>query len=196
MTEAARAAILVGGASRRLGRDKARVEVGGERIVDRVVHALLAVVPEVFLVGKAGGESPRPDLPFVADPSPGRSALAGLVAALRAAAADRILVVACDHPFLAPALLGRLLDRLAAAPAAVPRPGGRPEPLVAAWRPADCLPELARRLVEGRFRLSEAAAAVGPAWIEEPELRAADPDLGSFLNVNDEGDLARAREKV
>ncbi len=189
--EPLRAAILVGGVSRRLGRDKALVMVGGIPIVERVRRSLLAVTDRIFLVGKAGERNPLPDLPFVTEDHMVRCALAGLVMALDTAEAERLLVVGCDHPFLAPPLLalltapGRAAVRLCGGP-------GRSEPLLGCWNPPVALPVLRQLLEEGSLSLAGAIDALGAEVIPAEEAIAVDPDLLSFLNVNTPEDLVRA----
>jgi len=189
--EPLKAAILVGGVSRRLGRDKALVTVGGLPIVERVRRSLLTVTERIFVVGKDGERNPLPDLPFVTEDHPVRCALAGLVLALETAGAERILVVGCDHPFLAPPLLALL-----AAPgrAAVRLSGGpdRLEPLLGCWNSPVALPVLKQRLEEGSLSLAGAIAALESELIPPQEVTAVDRDLLSFLNVNTPEDLIRA----
>jgi molybdopterin-guanine dinucleotide biosynthesis protein A len=101
------AVILVGGASSRMGQDKAALDWGGLRAVDRV--AALARAAGAAPIVTVGGDY---GLPFVQDPEPGAGPVAGVLAALpilRAAGARRILVLAVDAPTLGPADLAPLL---------------------------------------------------------------------------------------
>jgi len=101
------AIILVGGASSRMGSDKASLEWGGRRAVDRVADLARAAGADVVIT--AGGDY---GLPFVEDPSPQAGPVAGLLAsapALRQAGACRILILAVDAPTLRAADLKPLL---------------------------------------------------------------------------------------
>jgi molybdenum cofactor guanylyltransferase len=103
--------ILAGGASRRMGEDKARMLWDGRRAVDQLADLLagLGLAP-VLVSGADLG------LPFVADPSPGAGPVAGLKRALAALAAqgcEAALVVAVDAPTL---LEEDLAPLIAAAP--------------------------------------------------------------------------------
>ncbi len=105
------AVILVGGASSRMGVDKAALDWGGRRAVDRVAD--LARAAGAALVMTAGGDY---GLPFVADPEPQAGPVAGVLAALpvlRAAGADRVLLLAVDAPTLRADDLAPLLATLA-----------------------------------------------------------------------------------
>lgn len=119
------AVILAGGASRRLGRDKALVEIGGRPLLARVLDAAAPSADELLLVTadrKAHGRALRDAgwriaddgrLRLLSDRRPGRGPLAGLEAGLAEARHDLCLALACDLPFLPPEVPARLLDALA-----------------------------------------------------------------------------------
>jgi molybdopterin-guanine dinucleotide biosynthesis protein A len=136
------AIILAGGASRRMGQDKAQVLWDGARAVDRV--AGLARSAGAGRVIVSGGDY---GLPFVPDPSPGAGPVAGVLAGAKAVAAERLLILAVDAPTLTLEDLAPLLN--------APPPGahydGLPLPMVldAAAIPADAEDTWPlRRLVE------------------------------------------------
>jgi len=116
--------ILVGGASRRMGRDKAGLDWGGVRAVDRLAALAGALgARRVLTVGADLG------LPFVADPQPGAGPTGGVmagVAALRAEGLARALVLAVD----APTLTAEDLATLLAAPAPGAAYDGLPLPMM------------------------------------------------------------------
>src|SRR5918996_3934052 len=89
--------LLTGGASRRMGEDKALIEVGGRRLVDHAAALLTAVADPVIEVGPGWS-----DLPAVREDPAGSGPLAALgagAAALRAAGHDGpVLVLAVDMP--------------------------------------------------------------------------------------------------
>jgi molybdopterin-guanine dinucleotide biosynthesis protein A len=92
------AIILVGGASSRMGADKAVLEWGGRRAVDWVAD--LARDAGAARVLTAGGDF---GLPFVEDPSPRAGPVSGILtaaAALRRVGMVRLLVLAVDAPTL------------------------------------------------------------------------------------------------
>ncbi len=100
-------AILVGGASRRMGTDKALLDWGGMRAVDRCAALGTALGAEHVLT--AGGDY---RLDFVPDPAPQAGPVAGLLAAARRLedlGVSHMLVLAVDAPTLTPADLGPLL---------------------------------------------------------------------------------------
>jgi molybdopterin-guanine dinucleotide biosynthesis protein A len=120
--------------------------------------------------------------------------MAGLDAILAALppTTDAVVCVASDMPFLSPALLEHLRDAAPNAAALVPRIAGRAEPLLARYA-RGAAPVVADQIANGRYAMADLLARLdgGVVWIEEPALRALDPDLRSIVNVNTPADLAR-----
>ena len=190
--------ILTGGASRRMGRDKALLPLGGETFVARIARALTDVTPRVHLVSArpVGVEWP---LPLVADIYRDCGALGGLHAALAHCRARWAAVVSCDLPFVSGALWQRLAA-LARAPerdAVVPyQSDGRAQPLCALYRRAACLEPAAEMLRAGELRprrLLERVRARRVAWQELADLTNAEL---FFINVNTPDDYEQARMKA
>lgn len=183
-------AILAGGRGRRLGgARKPLLLVDGATILARQRAVLTPRVAEL-LVAVAAGDAPLcAELRHVEDPVADAGPLAGLVAALGASATPWLLAVAGDMPRLAPAVLDRLIARAADdVDAVVGRVGGWPEPLCALWH-RRALPLLAGRLAARRLGVAAALADLAVAWVDEDELRAVDPALATFTNVNRPDDL-------
>lgn len=100
------AAILAGGAARRMGRTKHDLSLeDGRMMVELVLEACREVTDQVVV---SGPEVILPDLPHVTDRVEGGGPLSGLDALLASGLGDRYLVVPCDMP----GLLGEDLLRL------------------------------------------------------------------------------------
>jgi molybdopterin-guanine dinucleotide biosynthesis protein A len=170
-----------------MGSDKAQLAFGGEPLASRLAKLLATLCEEVLLVGGAPPESAPGRR--VADPDGPRSALRGLVGALEAARAERVLVLATD---LAGATAELLLALVAAPDADVvaPRTPGGPEPLCALYRRAPALAEARRRLADGRLALHGLLGALDVYWLEGEDLLAAGGGGRALLNVNTPADLA------
>lgn len=96
-------AILTGGRSTRMGRDKADVVVSGSTMLDRVAAALSTVSRRLVLLGPdRDGWECWPDSVHAQGP------LAGIATALSRTSADRVVLVAVDHPFVRSDFLRRL----------------------------------------------------------------------------------------
>jgi len=184
------AAIMAGGKSRRMGQDKAWIELDGEPLIKRVADVLGQVADEVIVVANEPRYASL-GLRVVKDRYPDGGALGGIATGVGAAAHDTVLVAACDMPFLSADVWRVLLGHAGEADVVIPRVGGEYETLHALYTKA-CLPHMARALAENRLRVIAFFDEVRVLAIEEPELRAADPDLRSFTNVNTPEELAEA----
>jgi len=184
------AAVLLGGSSSRMGRDKARIELEGVALATRTARLLEPLFEDVLLVGgDPPAEAPGRRVPDVEGP---RCALRGLVSALAAARAERVLVVSTDLPLLTADLVLGLVCH-PGADAVVPRSAEGSHPLCAVYAREAALPAARKRLAEGRLALRELLDELDTAWLEGAALRALDPEGGSLLNVNTEADLEAAR---
>lgn len=192
------AAVLAGGASRRMGRDKATLTLpsaagGGVALGRLVLEAAALVADPVLLVAPAGHAAAalaaEAGVALVADP--GEGPLAALAAALGAVDAPHLLLLAADHPGLRVALLRRLLAERGAAPAVACRRAGRLEPLVAVYERAPALLAARGRMAAGLDQsLRGLLASLRPRVLEEGEWRPLDPEGRSFVDLDDPADLA------
>ena len=193
MAEACSIIILAGGFGRRLGRDKATALAGGRPLLHWSVLAASAVSDDIVIAR-------RPDQQFpplngvvwreAVDDRHDRGPLAGIEAALPLIEHELAVAVACDMPFLRPELLRAVAAACEGVEIAMPWLDGVAQPLLAAYR--RCVAAQARRLLdqgEGRIRALLPLAA--HRLLDEPAIRAVDPTLESFVNVNRPEDLAR-----
>ena len=184
------AAIMAGGRSKRMGQDKAWIELDGEPLIKRVADVLGELADEVIVVAN----DPRYEslgLRVVRDRWPQGGALGGIATGIGAATHDAVLVAACDMPFLSVDVWRVLLGHAGEADVVIPKIGGEYETMHALYTKA-CVPEMARAIAENRLRVISFFDQVRVLAVEEPELRAADPTLRSFTNVNTPEELASA----
>jgi molybdenum cofactor guanylyltransferase len=191
--------VLAGGASRRMGRDKATLPVGGVALAARVLRAAVRVADPVLLVAPEGhparrlvapaaGPAQAPAAGIVTDP--GRGPLAALAAALAALDSRHALVLAADHPELRVELLAHLVALRERAQAVACRRGPRLEPLVAVYERLPALAAAGTRLAAADHSLTGLLAALSPLVVEEAEWRRLDPEGGSFVDLDDPASLA------
>ncbi len=186
--------VLAGGASRRMGRDKAFLELGGRPLIGVVIERLSRVCAEVLVVA---GDLPAYTglgVPVVADLFHGVGALGGIHAGLHAAAHDLTLIVGCDMPFLNTGLLRAFADWAGRADVAVLRreDGRQVEPLHAAYR-RTCLPAVEDAIRAGRRRIVSFFPHVRVRYVMPEEAARFDPGLHSFRNVNTPEEWEAAR---
>jgi molybdenum cofactor guanylyltransferase len=128
--------ILAGGRSRRMGTDKAMLDIDGRPLIEVVRDVVTRTVDGPVIVVAATGQQLPPGLEVVRDAHPDRGPLEGMLAGLNALAgeAETAYVCAVDLPFLIPEAIRRPLQALACgAQAAVPIVGGMRQPLAAAY---------------------------------------------------------------
>jgi molybdopterin-guanine dinucleotide biosynthesis protein A len=190
------AALLVGGASRRLGRDKGALPYGVGTLAEFQTQRLSGIFAEVWLVAKRPPEYAFGTARVLLDDTEDRAAIHGLRRVLREAE-DRVFVLAVDLPALSDGLIAEIARRgLATRSAAlVPRAEGRMQPLAAVWR-SEALSEADRRVASGELSLHGLAEAVGAEVLAEEEWRAIDPSGNSFLNMNTLEEYALLRERA
>jgi molybdopterin-guanine dinucleotide biosynthesis protein A len=192
-----RGAILAGGGATRFGgKPKGLERVGGQRILDRLVHAMERALGELpILVANAPDATNwRSDLRTVSDLRPGLGSLGGIYTAVVTAPAP-VVCVAWDMPFVSEALIQALADGLSEYDAMLPQSDGRRgvEPLCAAYGPA-CAPAISASLDTGDLRAIGFHQRIRVGILPLERVRAlADPEL-LFFNVNTADDLERADE--
>lgn len=187
------AAILAGGQARRFGGlDKSRLVVGGRTIIVRQLDILQQVAGEVFVVGPTDGRFADLGVTVHADVRAGCGALGGLHTALEVARADRVIVVACDLPFLEVAVMARLVDLVAGHDASWVRGPRGPEPLVACYdRRVRGL--VAEQLARGERRVADLERVFRIAWLDEAELMRLGSGRQMLANLNTPDDYARVQ---
>jgi molybdopterin-guanine dinucleotide biosynthesis protein A len=184
------AIVLAGGFSRRMGRKKSCLPWGETTLLGHTVAVVQPVVDEVVVVVREGEPLPDIAVRFAHDPVEGLGPLAGLIAGMEALECERVFVTACDVPFLNGALVPMLFGQPGRA--VVPVVGGRWMVTTAIYS-RSLLDDARRLLAEGERRPRVLAEFAGAHLVEEPELRAVDPDLASFRSCNtpEEYDAAR-----
>lgn len=121
--------ILAGGQSRRMGRDKARIDFGGATFLETIAETVRPLVATVTLVGR---DTPQGRIPAIPDRRPGWGPLAGIETALLNATSPAALVLACDIPLISRDLVGLLIEGWRRKPTAIVIPldvDGRESPL-------------------------------------------------------------------
>lgn len=190
--------VLAGGASTRLGRDKALLDLGGKPLILRAAELLGSVARPVTVVAS------RPEyaalgLHIIPDQWPRCGPLGGIVTALHHTALDSApspwnLVLGCDMPFVTREWLAFLVQRsqLCTADALLPLSSTGLEPLCALYR-TSCASVLAESLDRGARKISDALAAVRVAYVAASETILFDSEGRLFKNVNTPANLQEVR---
>ncbi len=180
--------VLTGGRSSRMGEDKASLVLGGTTLLARAVAAVGAVADEVVVVRAPGQVLPlvqaTGSLTVVSDPVAGAGLLEGIATGLEVSSAPIAVVVGVDHPFLRPALLSLLVERVrGGAPWALPIADGHPQPMCSALSRSS-LAAIRAATARGERSPISVARALGAVLIEDAEWRSADAEGLSFWDVD------------
>jgi molybdopterin-guanine dinucleotide biosynthesis protein A len=188
--------IQAGGRSTRMGgQPKALLELGGKRIIERVVDAVGAVLDDLLLVTNTPERYAFLGLPMVPDAFPEGGALGGIYTGLRAAGGDAAFTVACDMPFVHPAIIRMVVERAGEGDVVIPRSGAQLETMHAVYGKG-CLLPMEARLRAGQLKIVGFFADVRVVELDAAAMAShRAPDV-AFMNVNTPEELARARALV
>jgi molybdopterin-guanine dinucleotide biosynthesis protein A len=175
--------ILAGGASRRMKRNKALLNLGARLMIEVIAGRLRALAAEVII---AANDTQR-YAPFadrcVADIFADVGTLGGIHSGLQAAANDLAIVVGCDMPFLDPNILAWFVKAAEGVDAVVLKQGKWLEPLHAVYR-TSCLPAIESAIRAGQRQAFCFYPQVRVRYVTPAEIAHLDPNLRSFCNVN------------
>ncbi|MEF8883591.1 MAG: molybdenum cofactor guanylyltransferase [Haloarculaceae archaeon] len=195
--------IVAGGRSTRFGdADKAVADLAGTPMVRRVADRVAPAVDEVVVncradqrdavaAALAGFDHP---VSFALDPEPDLGPLAGIATGLDAAGGTYAFVVACDMPFVAPALVEHLFERAAGHDGAVPRPDEWFQTTQAVYH-ADAMAAAARRALDDGDRRVVAPLADLDVVVVDREAVEIHASMETFENCNTPEEFEAAQER-
>ncbi|BCV22102.1 putative molybdenum cofactor guanylyltransferase [Moorella sp. Hama-1] len=189
--------VLAGGKSTRMGTNKALLPLRDKSLLATVVAALRPLFAEIIVVTNTPELYRDLGARLVRDVIPGRGPLSGFHAGLLASPYWHNFIVACDMPFLDPALISYLLGRAPGYDAVVPRRGEYLQPLHAVYS-RGCLPAIEACLKKGEYQAFAFYPRVRVRYIDVDRLKDRgfnDPEE-VFFNINTPADLARARYRL
>ncbi len=190
-------AIIAGGQSRRMGRDKAFVELGGKTLIERVIERSAELSrTETILITNQPAQFAHLGLPMYRDRLPGKGSLGGIYTALMQAKSRNVLTLACDMPFVNAELLrymvGQISDDI---DIIAPRVANYPQGLHAIYKKT-CLPAIAEQLAANRLKIIRFYEQMRVRYLDETDYAEFDPDARSFANINTPEELEGARLQI
>jgi len=190
------AAVLAGGASRRMGVSKASLPYGATTLLAHQTGRLSGIFEEVFVVTKEIPSFDAGPALVVLDRAAEHAPIHGLARALEQVS-DRLFVLAVDLPLVSEAVIRAVAARSLAGKAAavVPLADGRLQPLAAVWR-RSVLPAALARAARGELSLRGLAQEVCAEILPEESWREADPSGNSFANINTVEEFQAMRERA
>jgi len=181
------AIILCGGLSKRMGQPKADLMFGSETMLGRCVRLFAEIATPRVVVAAVGQSLPElpGDVEVVRDEHPERGPLEGFATGLAAVAgrAKATWLIACDAPFVQPALFLALHAALEGYDAVIPLIDHESYPLTACYA-TSILPLVQSMRASNVRRARDLGVWLQTQWVDEAFCRQHDPDLRSFMNMN------------
>jgi molybdopterin-guanine dinucleotide biosynthesis protein A len=185
------ALILAGGDSSRMGQDKANLILDDATLLQRATATLQKVFPKVIVSVRESRAEVA--LPQVCDAEADGGPLSGLVAGLAQVESPWMFALACDMPFIQPAVIERMAELRGEYQAVVPLIGGHPQPLFTFYTKA-ALDIMREMQAAGEKRVRAVLLQLDVRYVNEAELRDFDPQFRSFFDLDTPQDLKAAQE--
>lgn len=178
--------ILIGGKSKRFGRDKVLASLGLRPLVEHVLDVINPLFPEILLVGhkREGIEN----FPIIEDLKAGCGPLGGIMTALSSARSDFCFVFAADMPRLSRDLISHMITRAEDHDIVLPVWSQGREPLHAVYH-RRILPVIGSLLERNDLRIFSLIGQVDTLVIPEDEIRQFADPAEIFSNINTQVDL-------
>jgi len=182
--------ILAGGLNSRMaGRNKARLAIEGQTILDRLVALFRVFFDPIIIVTNQPRDYLDEAVILVTDLVDIRSSLTGIYSGLFYSPRPHAFITGCDMPFLKQELLELMMKNLEARwDVVVPVTEEGFQPLAAIYS-RRCLEPIANQLALGKLKVSHLFSKVRIKMVSEIRLRQVDPELKSFFNINTPEDM-------
>jgi len=186
--------LLAGGNSRRMGEDKRYLVVGEQTLLERGLAVLRSIFQEVLVVIAQDSLPLNVDARVVRDLVPDCGSLGGLYTGFTQATTPYIFVIACDMPFLDPAVITQFTSRRASADIVMAKLAARLHPMHALYGKG-CLPVVDQMIQARQLKIQGMVShsSLRVQYVTEADLLTIDPSGRSFHNVNTPADLEVAR---
>ena len=185
--------VLAGGMSSRFGSNKALSRIDGERLIHRLCKRVGAVTDRMALITNSPEEYAFLNLDSRKDLVPRCGPIGGIYTALRTAETPLCLCVACDMPFISPALLEYMVERSPGYDVIVPVQDGREEPLCAVYRNT-CVSAIDNRIQAGKYKITGFFDEVRVLRVAPEDAGIHDADM--FFNINRPEDYDEALKRL
>jgi molybdenum cofactor guanylyltransferase len=191
------AVILAGGKGSRLNYvEKALLELHGKPILNHIIETLEGCVDEIVVVARDEEQQRKLHLSgvtIVKDEVQGFGPVAGICSGLNESSFPYAFVAACDMPFIKADVVDLLFRWAAGYDAAVPYP---PEPLHAVYRREPTIRAARTAIQRRKGAIMYVIDQLRVNYVPKDEIRAIDPDLCTFVNINSLEDIEILNKKT
>jgi len=179
------AIILAGGQSKRMGTDKALMELEGMTMLETVVK-LCKNSCDKILISSNNPEHGKFGFSVVVDEIKHCGPIGGLYSALRKSETDWNFIISVDSPFVEPLFLNFLISEIKDSDAVVPIHDKGKEPLIALYH-KNCTSEIEKRIQAGNFKMHDLVTSLNTKLVDSEKWLEKYPKI--FQNINRPGDL-------
>ena len=183
---------MAGGKNIRMGKNKAFLEINGQRLIDRTVELLKGIFSQVILVTNTPLEYSYLDIEIVVDIVPKRGALIGIYTGLFYSSHPHCFVTACDMPFLSKKVIEHLITLSKNYDVVIPHLDDGYHSLHAIYS-KKCMKSIEKLIRENNLKIIDFFDKVKVKEVLSDDINPLDPTLNSFLNLNTPEDLTRIK---
>ena len=181
-------AILAGGKSSRMGRDKATLEVCNKPLIQQVYEKARHVFRKILIVSSQHEQLNSIEAPIVKDIFPFRSSIVGIASALLSANTPYVFVLACDMPFVTAQSIEHVLKEVHEEDIIIPRTRYGFEALHAVYN-RSCLSIMLTHIAIQRLKVTDIFPFFSVREVGEHQAFL-NKEISVFTNINVEEDLS------
>lgn len=181
-------AVLAGGKSSRMGKDKALLRLDNQTLLERTVGKLQNILSDVMIVSNESYKHSLPNVRHITDIYQGRGPLGGIHSAIKNAVYEHVFIVACDLPFWELEVVEILMEQCRGYDGAVPLFKGRPEPLLAVYTKR-CLPVIEEYLIKKIGKVACIYQDLNINFVGEILIKSVNQGERIFCNINSPEDF-------
>jgi molybdopterin-guanine dinucleotide biosynthesis protein A len=185
-------AILSGGKSRRMGRDKATIQVHDRTLIERTYEVAKKVFTDIMVVSSVHDMLPGIETRIVKDVLPVPGSLTGVVSALLYAETPYVFVLGCDMPFLTEGSIRYLISEVHGEGIVIPRTEVGFEPMHAIYH-RSCISAMLVAIERGRMKIGDLLPFFCVRTVPSNPLFF-NHGVSVFMNINTREDLRRAEK--
>lgn len=189
--------ILCGGLNTRMGgKNKSFLSLGSETFLEKIYNTVSPIFSEILLATREPQLYKDINAKIVNDIFYTRSPLTGIHAGLVYANYDKAFVIACDMPFVNRKVIQRLVVQASTKyDVIVPKKGPFYEPLCAVYSKR-CIKSIEYLLANNKVKISNLFEMVRTKEISTELLEDIDPELNSFININNLNDVQKIQNLI
>jgi len=185
--------ILAGGENIRMGKNKALLEINGQRIIDRTAKLFKGIFSQVILVTNTPLEYSYLDLEIAVDLIPKSGSLIGIYTGLFYSSYTHSFVAACDMPFLNRKVIENMITISKHYDVVIPHLNDGYHPLHTIYSKR-CIKFIEELIREDNLKIIDFFNKVKVRKVTSDEMSSLDPTMNAFLNINTPEDLEKVKE--